>query len=148
MQQQIIKVRILFIVIASLIVNCAEAQPAKIIRLKASTVQLHEAIFVSRDSAEVASLLHEQLTYGHSGGRLENREQALKGIISNLSRYNLNPIEPELRVEKGIGIVRYNMEGSEIKSNNEQVPIKLHIIQIWKMNRGSWKLIERQAVRL
>jgi ketosteroid isomerase-like protein len=110
---------------------------------------LHRAVFITKDSAELEKLFSDKLSYGHSGGRIENKQEAIQGIIHNASVYeqlNLGPTS--IWMEGKTAVTRYNMSANEKTKQGKINPLKLHIILVWSKEKKDWKLIARQAMRL
>src|SRR5688500_18891102 len=76
--------------------------------------ELNNAVFVKKDSALLAKLFSAKLSYGHSGGKIENRQEALNGILGNQSTYtdvNLGPTS--LMLEDKTAVTRYIFTATE-----------------------------------
>lgn len=110
---------------------------------------LNNTIFGSKDSAVIDGLLAKTLTYGHSGGSIENRETALKNASKNGNVYS----KLEARdfsvdfADKNVAVVRFVTSFIQTTKGND-IPLTLHMLQVWKKESGKWKLTARQAVKL
>jgi hypothetical protein len=99
------------------------------------------------DQVGLQSLIHPQLSYGHSSGRIEGKA----GFIENLMNGNSDFVEIEIKDQSIIvvgstAIVRHLLEASIIDS---AVPanIKLHVITTWVKGKKGWQLLARQAIK-
>lgn len=125
---------------------CAQGKKERTVLAKARS--LHNAVFISRDSVELEKLFSDQLSYGHSSGKVENRQQAIQGIIHNRSVYNDVNLGPtSVRIEGKTAVTRYLFSASELTGEGRINPLKLHIMLVWKKKKN-WKLMARQAVRV
>ena len=110
---------------------------------------LNNAVFVKKDSIMLEKLFSKKLSYGHSGGKIENRQEALHGIVSNQSTYsdvNLGPTN--LMLEEKTAVTRYVLTATELTKEGKTNQLKLHIMLVWVKTKGGWKLLSRQAVKL
>ena len=94
-------------------------------------------------------LFAKTATYGHSGGRVETREEAIRNIKSNKSSYTDTSFKSyNLLFNDDVAIVRYVMRETETNSEGRVAPLNLSIMLVWVKEKGKWKLFGRQAVRL
>ena len=136
-------------ILFSLFLLGASAQSKEEVRVMAQARALNEAVFGKRDSAFLARVFATGLTYGHSGGKLESREQALDGIVHNKSKYTDVALGPTtVAIEGKTAVTRYLMTGNEHKADGTVVPLKLHIVLTWAKVKKDWKLLARQAVKM
>ena len=110
---------------------------------------LNNAVFVKKDSITLEKLFSEKLSYGHSSGKIENKQEALRGILGNQSMYaevNLGPTS--LWIEDKTAVTRYLLMATETTKEGKVNPLKLHIMLVWTKDKGGWKLLSRQAVKV
>src|SRR5260221_294828 len=75
----------LFLFLAIAIQSLAQTNEQKVLdRVK----QLNAAIFINKDSVALEKLLADKVTYGHSGGKVENRSEMIHGAITNPGTYS------------------------------------------------------------
>ena len=110
---------------------------------------LNNAVFVTKDSLTLDKLFSDKLSYGHSSGKIENRQEAMRGILGNLSTYaDVNPGPTSLWIEEKTAVTRYVLSANETNKEVKVNPLKLHIMLVWTKEKGGWKLLSRQAVKL
>jgi len=149
MQQLIIKrmkklFLILFLAIA--IQSSAQTDEQKVLeRVK----QLNDAIFANKDSAALEGLLAVKATYGHSGGKIENRSEMIHGAITSPSTYsNFMMDSASVFFENNTAVVRHVLKATSIDKDGKQSPLHLAVLQVWVIQNKQWKLMARQAVKL
>ena len=136
---------LLFITIAT--VGFAQYKPIKQVSDKA--LELHEAIFIDKDSLALESLLSYEVNYGHSGGKVENRKEVIENASHNKSTYtDLKTEINQVIVNDNTGVVRCLLTGIETKQDGKVIPLKLSILQTWTKVKRHWKLMGRQAVKM
>jgi hypothetical protein len=110
---------------------------------------VHKAIFVNKDSLGLESLFAPQLTYGHSGGKVENRKETIDNVSQNKSTYtNIEAKVFSVIVRGNTAASRYLLTGTETKPDGKSTELKLNILQVWIIEKKDWKLMARQAVKV
>jgi hypothetical protein len=51
-------------------------------------------------------------------------------------------------MDRKTAIIRHNLRGESIDSKGVETPLNLAIMQVWKKERGDWRLWARQAVKI
>lgn len=123
------------------------AQSKKQVQVMANARALENTVFGSKDSATLEKLFASELQYIHSSGRIENRQQAIDGIIHNQSTYKkLNGPAPYRVSEKGDSMIVYQVyKATETKADGSSAELNISIETVWAKEKGSWKLFRRQA---
>ncbi|MBN3582952.1 nuclear transport factor 2 family protein [Algoriphagus aestuarii] len=124
---------------------CTNAQSEK--DLEGQVEKLRLALI---DPTEVAlkELSLASLTYGHSNGLLENQDQFIEALVSGKSDFASITFEDQvILVEKNTGIVRHNLVADVVEGGKVN-PIKIGVMLVWQKEKGSWKLLARQAYKL
>ncbi|GAA4336565.1 nuclear transport factor 2 family protein [Flaviaesturariibacter amylovorans] len=138
----------LFLIAILLISLGATAQSKAETGVLAAAKAFHEAVFLNKDSAALDRLLASEVTYGHSGGKIEDRAGMIQGAIRNTSTYSGVTMSPVQVLLKGkTAVTRHGMTGTENKADGTKSELRLNILQTWIKDGRSWKLMARQAVR-
>jgi hypothetical protein len=125
------------------------AQYKSIKQVSDKALELHQAIFIDKDSLVLESLLSYEVNYGHSGGKVENRKEVIDNASHNKSTYT--DIKTEINqviVNDNTAVVRCLLTGTETKEDGKVIPLKLSILQTWTKVKKHWKLMGRQAVKV
>ena len=110
---------------------------------------LNDAVFKTKDSSTLERLFASSLSYGHSSGKVENRQEAMRGILSNRSSYADIELSPTgLWIRGTTAVTRYILTTNETNAEGKINPLKLHIMLVWVKEKKEWKLLSRQAVRV
>jgi hypothetical protein len=119
------------------------------ISVLANTRELHKAVFETKDSSMLEKLFAKNLSYGHSSGRVENRKDAIRGIVNNKSTYT-DLVIGSVNVEMSdkTAVARHDMTANEKTADGKTNVLKLHIVLVWTKKKNEWKLVARQAVKL
>lgn len=89
------------------------------------------------------------LSYGHSSGRVENKDEFVNAIVTGKSKFQtLNLSDQTVQIDGDVAIVRHILEA---KTNDSGKPgdVKIGVMLVMKKdNAGEWKLLARQAYKL
>ena len=122
------------------------AQNKKERQVEAAVTRLLKAMKDS-DVKELSNITAGQLTYGHSAGNVENKQQFLNTFATGVSDYvTINISDQTINVIKQTAIVRHTIE-ADTNDNNIPGHLKLKVLTVWQKTGGQWKLIARQAVK-
>ncbi len=113
----------------------------------AAVEELRKAM-IDADRAALELLTSDQLSYGHSGGLIEDKKDFVEKIVSGRSDFvSIDLAEQTIRVSKKIVIVRHILKA---KTNDGGKPgdVQLRILLVWQKQAGKWKLLARQAVKM
>ncbi len=104
-------------------------------------------IGAKKDELEGVAL--SSLSYGHSGGHIEDRAEFARAIVAGESCFlTLEFNDQTIEVDGNTAIVRNIFEGD---TNDNGVPGRAHIgvmIVMKKDDKGEWKMYARQAYKL
>lgn len=112
-----------------------------------NVIDLHNAVFGSKNADVISSLVGEGLTYGHSGGILEDRPTMIQKAAESATVYE--NVTNQLLSVKSLGkitTIRVILKATSIEKG-ASTPLNLGILQVWNKVGGNCKLIERQAVK-
>lgn len=113
------------------------------------TYLLSHTVFGTKDGAVLDDLLAKKLSYGHSGGKIENRMEAYNGITGNTSSYSDTAVSNiHLTIEDDVAVVRHLFKAKEHKADGTTVPLNFSMVLVWVREKRKWRLMGRQAVRL
>jgi ketosteroid isomerase-like protein len=138
----------LFISLAlSLIILNVSAQDKKVKEVEETVSALRQAI-LDGDSAKLDQLTDSGLTYGHSLGKLENKQQFIHALASGESDFKTLELTDQTIVIRGkTAVVRHKL-AADIKENDKFNNVKLAVMMVWVKDDKHWKLLGRQAIRL
>jgi len=110
---------------------------------------LANAIFAQRDSAALLDLVSENVTYGHSGGSIEDKPTMVhKAMVSKTTYRNQQFEKLSIQVKDKIAVLRHNFRAISIDENGKETPLDLGILQVWRKEGNKWRLWARQAVKI
>ncbi len=100
------------------------------------------------DRAVLDRLTAPELSYGHSGGRIENKQEFIAALVNRTSVFKrINLSQQSVAVVGNDAIARHVMD-ADTESNGQISPVHIGILQVWVKRGGDWLLLARQAYRL
>lgn len=139
----------LFIPAFVLIASFVFAQSKKEKEVVERTYLLSHTVFGTKDSLTLEDLFAKQATYGHSLGKLQTREEAIRGASKNKSYYTDTSLTIlKVIINDDVAIVRHLFKANEHKADGSVIPLNFTMMLVWVREKGKWKLMARQAVLL
>lgn len=114
----------------------------------ANAVEKLRLAMISKDRTVLESLTADSLSYGHSGGKAESRTSFVENIASGKSDFvKIELSEQTVSVVNKNAIVRHTLH-ADTNDGGKPANIKLKVLLVWVKEKGEWKLLARQAVKL
>jgi len=102
---------------------------------------------IDANTEKLNALVMDELSYGHSSGVIESKQEFIEKIVSGKSDFVSIDITGQTgAIIANTAIVRHHLH-ARTNDNNTPGEVKLHILLVWQKNDGKWKLLARQAVR-
>ena len=106
------------------------------------------AAMVKADTAELGRLLADDLTYTHSTGVVETKEQFLAAISSQATRYrSIEPSEVRIRVYGEAAVVTGKV-AMQATSRGQDLAFTARFTAVYARLGDAWKLVAWQTTRL
>ena len=130
-----------------LIILNVSAQDKKVKEVEETVATLRQAI-LDGDSAKLDQVTDSGLTYGHSLGKLENKQQFIHALASGASDFKTLDLSDQTIVVRGkTAVVRHKLT-ADIKEGDKFNSVKLAVMMVFVKEDKHWKLLGRQAIRL
>ena len=109
--------------------------------------QLRKAM-VDADSTMLDKLTLLKLSYGHSGGHIDDQKEFVQKIVSGKSDFvTLEFAEQTVSVSNNVALVRHKFNAAT-NDNGKPGEVHLAVLLIWQKQHGDWKLLARQAIKM
>jgi ketosteroid isomerase-like protein len=100
-----------------------------------------------KDIAELNALTAENLTYGHSSGKIQDKKAFITDIETGKSAFKTLEMQNQtITVSGDVALVRHHFSAQALKGT-EVVPTEIENFQIWQKQDGKWLLVGRQAFK-
>jgi ketosteroid isomerase-like protein len=103
---------------------------------------------VDGDREALNKIAAEKLSYGHSSGLVENKQQFIEKIASGVSDFlSIDLANQTISVSGNAAIVRHELHA---KTNDSGKPGEAHlrVLLIFQKQSGKWLMLARQAVKI
>jgi len=120
---------------------------SSMLSIEAAVETLRKAM-VDADSAKLSSLTSAQLSYGHSGGMVQNKQEFIHALTNGSSDFvTINLADQTVQIIGNTAIVRHVLTATT-NDNGKPGNVKLDILLVWiKFDVKGWQLVARQAVK-
>jgi ketosteroid isomerase-like protein len=95
----------------------------------------------------LAALVADDLSYGHSGGKIDTKASFIADLLDGKSDFVTIAIsEQTVKVVGDAAIVRHTLV-ADTNDSGKPGKVNIKILHVWQKQGGQWKLLARQAVR-
>ena len=127
--------------------GAASAQAGEEAAVAQAIETLREGL-LKADKMKLAQVASDQISYGHSDGRAETKDQFITGVM-NRKQTVKSLAFPELKVAVvGNAAIARHIYLSESELDGKQTTTRIGALQVWQKQDGAWKLLARQGFRL
>lgn len=115
--------------------------------LALATEQLRKAM-IDADKAVLENLTSTKLSYGHSGGYIDDKKEFVEKLATGKSDFvSIDLTDQLISISGKTAIVRHILKATT-NDGGKLAEVHLRILLIWQKQKGHWKLLARQAVRV
>jgi hypothetical protein len=140
--------RINYLIIIFLAMSIPAFCQTKVEKEIATAVETLKKGIVDADKNVLNSITAEELVYGHSSGKVQNKVEFVEEIVSGKPDYiSLDTADQTIKISGNTAIVRH-IYSAETMNNGTAGHVKIGNMLIWQKQHGKWKLLARQAYKL
>jgi len=117
---------------------------------EAAVAQAIEALrkaVLGQEKPQLEALCANQLSYGHSDGKVENKAQFIEGVMTRKAIVKSITLSDQTIAIVGTDAIARHMLASESETDGKPTSTKISVLQVWQQQGGAWKLLARQSVR-
>lgn len=111
-------------------------------------VEVFRKLLIDPEQKGLEFILSPSVSYGHSSGRVENRNQCIENLMNGNSDFvSVEFNDQSIYCYHKTAIVRHNLVA---QTNDKGVAgqVKLHVMTTWIKEGKNWRLLARQAVKI
>lgn len=113
----------------------------------AAVENLRKAL-VDPDKSVLDKLAADELSYGHSSGMVQDKAEFIEALTSGKSDFvTIELTEQTVKVVGNTAIVRHHFSATT-NDGGKPGAVKLSILLVWQKQKGQWRLLARQAVKI
>ncbi len=133
--------------LASIISFSSMAQSKEYKAVEAAVEKLRMAM-ISGERAALTKIASDSLSYGHSSGKVQTKAEFVEGIASGQSDFvTIDLSEQTISLVDNIAVVRHTLKATT-NDGGKPGTANIKILLVWAKEKGQWKLLARQAVKL
>jgi hypothetical protein len=127
--------------------NTTTPTPSPEEEVEAAVNQLIKGI-ENADSKILDSIAAEELIYGHSNGKVQNKKEFIDEIagLEPFIYTDIKLTEQTIKITGSTAIVRHTFEAQTIGTTTTG-KLKIGNLLVWQLQNNKWKLLARQAYR-
>ena len=125
----------------------ATAQSAEETKVANAVAALNKAV-IDADNKVLESLTAVELSYGHSGGKIENKTQFITALVSGTVDFSSIDITDQKITIAGKNAIVRSMYAAKLTNEGKPVEIKIGVLMVWQKVKGKWLLLARQGYKL
>jgi ketosteroid isomerase-like protein len=104
---------------------------------------------LAADRAKLEALVSDNLSYGHSGGVVQDKKEFVEVIASKKTVYKSIELSKQtVAIAGNNAIVRHAWESESGTGDGKWNVSKIGVMQVWQKEAGSWRLLARQAFKV
>ena len=136
----------IFILGLSFLALFGQAQSKKELSVQTAVNNLIAAM-ISGERNSLMDVASEHLSYGHSGGHVEGRNEFVEKIASGKSDFvTIDITDQTIDIVGKTAIVRHNFNATT-NDGGKPGTVKLKVLLIFQKEKGGWKMLARQAIK-
>ncbi|MGA2960379.1 MAG: nuclear transport factor 2 family protein [Candidatus Korobacteraceae bacterium] len=129
------------------------AEPTGAAAEVAKNAEALRAAMVAGDEKQLNALTDDHLTYGHSHGMLQDKTAYVKFLVGPKApgKFKWIKITDQTIVVVGHGrvaLLRHHFDAENEEPDGKITKAHIMALQVWTKEKGSWKLVARQACPL
>ena len=141
------KLSIIVLLLSVSMFNQLKAQSKSVKQVAEAVEKLRKAM-IDGDRATLEEIADAKLSYGHSGGLIENKTEFVEKIAGGKSDFvTIDLSDQTITLSGKTAIVRHQLNAT---TNDGGVPgtVKIKVLLVFQKSKQGWKLLTRQAVKL
>jgi ketosteroid isomerase-like protein len=107
-----------------------------------------KAATMKKDGAALGKLLHPDLTYSHSSGQNQTKDEVIKSVTAGKATVEaINFSDTTVRVYGKTALVKGKVDITNA-ADGKSTTAHLNILHVWIKGPQGWQMVARQATRL
>jgi hypothetical protein len=105
---------------------------------------------LTADESILKAILDENLVFGHSGGKVQNKSEFITEILTKdpFVYTSIETLDQTIQLAGDAAVVRHIFTAETINVAGEPGSLRVGNVMVWRLQDGKLKLLARQAYRL
>ncbi|MFY1045804.1 nuclear transport factor 2 family protein [Chryseobacterium sp. GP-SGM7] len=139
----------ILLAVSFLMVIAFSAQKNNDIKSVTDAAEKLRLAMISGDKSSLESLILPELTYGHSGGHIDDAKEFVEKLVSKKSDFlTIDITNQNVQIVGNTAIVRHHFYATTDDLGKAPGDVSLDILLVWVKAKKDWKLLARQAVKV
>jgi hypothetical protein len=109
-------------------------------------VEALRKLMLNPDKPGLEAIFADQLTYGHSDGRLMNKQEIIDSLLSHRSLFHSITLSQQtVTVSGDVAVVRTRFQADAVSNGKPGHP-DFRLLLVWQKQGGQWRVLVRQAL--
>jgi ketosteroid isomerase-like protein len=114
----------------------------------AAAVEAFRKAMLANDRKQFEALCAEQLSYGHSSGRVQTQKEFIDEASSGKTTWkSITLTDQTIQLAGSAAVVRFVFNGENV-SDGKTNTVKIGVLMVWVKERGKWRLLARQGYKI
>ena len=114
----------------------------------AAAVEAFRKAMLANDRKQFEALCVDQLTYGHSSGRVQTKQEFIDDASSGKTKWNsITLTDQTIQLAGSNAMARFVFNGENV-SDGKTNTLKFGVLMVWVKQRGKWRLLARQGYKI
>ncbi len=100
-----------------------------------------------KDAAAFEPLLAQDVSYGHSSGRIEDKAQFVANVLDPKTRWKSIYGAKQANSFSGDTAISRHIMAGENERDGKPGTSSMDVMMVWQKHGGTWKLLARQAYK-
>ena len=116
----------------------------------AAAVDTYRKAMLANDRKMLEALCVDQLTYGHSSGRVQTKKEFIDDASSGKTKWNsITFSDPVIQLAGSNAMARFVFSGENVNvSDGKTNTVKFGLLTVWVKQSGKWRLLARQGYKI
>lgn len=114
--------------------------------VKANVEALRKALLAA-DKAQLEQLMADQLSYGHSDGRVQDKAQFVDGVMKRKAVIKSLTFPDIIVALAGDAAIVRHIYASVSENAGKTNNVRIGVLAVWQKQDGNWKLLARQGFK-
>ncbi|WP_421824278.1 nuclear transport factor 2 family protein [Flagellimonas oceanensis] len=113
------------------------------------TLEQFDNAIITRDAGVLSSIASQELTYGHSSGNIQDREEFIDDVVNGTFEFlTISNEDQSVHISGNVAIVRHILSADAL-NNGIAAQVHIGVVMVFKLDEnGHIVLLARQAYKL
>lgn len=126
----------------------AQTKDEKELKAVTAAIEFMRKAMIDGDRYNLNKLAAEELSYGHSSGKIQNKTEFVEDIAGGKSDFvTIDLTDQTVKVVGNTAIVRHKLS-AQTNDGGKPGTTVLGVMLIFEKQKGQWRLLARQAYKL